>query len=382
MSRRSTIAAGLLMAAALGPATAGAGVVNPDISVLGQPFVRWTNDTSDPSPKRVTLDPGEVEMVYDSYLNPYAKGYFVTSLGKDGLSLEEGYFTLLRGLPGGLALKGGKYRVGFGKLNPMHPHAVPFAERPRVLAAYLPGEEAFNETGVSLSERVPLPGTFALTASGDWLQGDSFRIPRTPDGSGGDPLVADPQGGDRAGEARPAFVGALSGFGSIGDRSGYEVALYATGGTNNVAAATRTEIYDAAGKLKLWTSANSYLLVQGEVLKLDREDAGWDSLTATYTKASVQPLGGYLYADYNFSPRYDAGLSYERYQQPTAERTWDQAVGAFAGLALMEETTSFRLEWNRFVPGTPAGAISSPKSADTVTLRVIYSMGPHKAHQF
>jgi len=382
MSRRSTIAAALLLAAAFGPATAGAGVVNPDISVLGQPFMRWTNDPSDPSPKRVTFDPGEVEMVYDSYLNPYAKGYFVTSLGNDGLALEEGYFTLLRGLPGGLALKGGKYRVGFGKLNPMHPHAVPFAERPRVLAAYLPGDEAFNETGFSLSERVPLPGTFSLTASGEWLQGDSFRIRRTPDGGAGDPLAADPQGGDRAGEARPAFVGALSGFGSIGDRSGYEVALYATGGTNNVAAATRTAIYDAAGKLKLWTAANSYLLVQGEVLKLDREEAGWDSVTAVYTKTRVRPIGGSLYADYNFGPRYDAGLSCERFQQATADRTWDQAVGAFVGLALMEETTSFRLEWSRLMPGTPPGETTAPKAVDTVSIRVIYSMGPHKAHQF
>ena len=382
MSRRTTIAAALLLAAALGPAMAGAGVVNPDLSVLDQPFMRWTNDTSDPSPKRVTFDPGEVEMVYDSYLNPYAKGYFVTSLAADGLALEEGYFTLLRGLPGGLVLKGGKYRVGFGKLNPMHPHAVPFAERPRVLAAYLPGEEALNETGVSLSERVPMPGTLSLTVSGDWLQGDSFRSPRTPDGSAGDPLAADPEGGDRAGEARPAFVGALSGFGSIGDRSGYEVALYATGGTNNVAADTRTMVYDAAGKLKLWTSANSYLVVRGELLKLDREDAGWDSVAAAYTKTSVRPLGGYLYADYNVSPRYDAGLSCERYQQPKLEKTCDQSVGAFAGLALMEETTSFRLEWNRLLPGTPAGAAASPKTTDTVTLRVIYSMGPHKAHQF
>jgi hypothetical protein len=321
-------------------------------------------------------------MVYDSYLNPYAKGYFVTSLGNDGLALEEGYFTLLRGLPGGLALKGGKYRVGFGKLNPMHPHAVPFAERPHVLAAYLPGTEAYDETGISLSGRVPLPGTFSLTASGDWLQGDSFRIPRTSSGGANDPLVADPAAGDRASEARPAFVGALSGFGSIGDRSGYELALYATGGTNNVAAATHTVIYDAAGKLKLWTSANSYLVVQGEVLKLDREEAGWDSVTSVYTKTRLQPLGGYLYADYDFSPRYDAGFSYERYQQPTADRTWDQAVGAFVGLALMEETSSFRLEWNRLLPGTPTGVAVSPQAINTLTLRVIYSMGPHKAHQF
>jgi hypothetical protein len=96
------------------------GVVNPDISVLGQPFLRWTDDPLDHSPRRVRIDQGEVEMVFDSYLNPYAKGYFVTSLTTGGLDLEEGYFTVLRGLPADLQLKGGKYRVNFGKLNPMH----------------------------------------------------------------------------------------------------------------------------------------------------------------------------------------------------------------------------------------------------------------------
>ncbi|MFN8549259.1 MAG: hypothetical protein U0527_15115 [Candidatus Eisenbacteria bacterium] len=45
-----------------------------------------------------------------------------------------------------------------------------------------------------------------------------------------------------------------------------------------------------------------------------------------------------------------------------------------AGFALMEETTAFRLDWNRFSP---------PESAaiNALTLRIIYSMGPHKAHQ-
>jgi hypothetical protein len=264
----------------------------------------------------------------------------------------------------------------------MHPHAVPFADRPRVLAAYLPGKESLDETGISLSARVPLPGTFSLTAAGDWLQGDTYRVAREATGDASDPLVADPVTGDRSAEARPAFVGNLSGFGMIGDRSGYEVSLSGTGGTNNVAAATRTRVYDAAGKLKLWTAGNSYVLVQGELLKLDREDAGWDPSAARYTSTKVQPLGGYLYTDYNFDPRYDAGLKYERYQQATADETWDQAFGGFLGLSLMEETTSFRLDWDHFVPGTPPGAARSPDAVDTVTLRVIYSMGPHKAHQF
>lgn len=364
------------------PRPVAAGVVNPDISIVGQPFLHWSNDASDPSRKRATLDAGEVETVFDAYLNPYAKGLFILALGEEGLELEEGYFTLLRGLPGGLALKGGKYRVGFGKLNTMHPHALPFAERPRVLASYLPGEESLDEIGVSLSERIPLPGTFSLTAAADWLQGDTFRIEREPGAAIDDPLALDPEEGDRSSEARPAFVGHLSGFGSIGERSGYEITLSGTGGTNNVAAGTRTMVYDAGAKLKLWTAANSYLLLQGEVLQVDREDATWDETASKYASTSVKPLGGYAYADYNFSPRWDAGVLFERFQEPTTDETSHSAVGAFVGLSLMEETTSFRFDWNHFMPGTPQGAPESPDAIDTATLRVIFSMGPHKAHQF
>ena len=144
-------------------------------------------------------------------------------------------------VPAGLTLKGGKYLVGFGKLNPLHPHAVPFADRFRVLA-YLPGDEAFNETGLQLSARLPVPGDWSVTASADWLQGNSFRIVRDPSGATNDPV--DPLNlgpdGDRPAEPRPAAIGRLSAFAPIGDRSGLELGISATQGTNNVAAATRT----------------------------------------------------------------------------------------------------------------------------------------------
>jgi hypothetical protein len=101
---------------------ASAGVTNPNISIIGQPFTRWLDDPTDPSHDRATLDPGEFEAVFDAYLNPYASGYVVVTVEEDGAALEEGYFQLNRGLPAGLALKGGKYRAGFGKLNPQHAH--------------------------------------------------------------------------------------------------------------------------------------------------------------------------------------------------------------------------------------------------------------------
>jgi hypothetical protein len=381
---RNAVLSGL-MAALIAAVPIRAGVVNPDISVVGQPSLRMTDDIEEPNTKRIRLDVGETEIVFDSYLNPYARGMFILSLAEEGLVLEEGYFTILRGLPGGLNLKGGKYRVGFGKLNTTHRHANPFAEPFRVLSTYLPGEESYNEIGVSLSERIPIPGDFSLEASVDVFQGDTFRRSREADSASlaaGDPLDLYAGGPDRSGETRPALLGRLSGFTMVGERSGIEFGVSATQGTNNVAAAARTRVYGADVKAKLWNSPRSYLLLQGEALKLDRQDAAWDSATARYTKSRVTPFGGYVFADFNFALRYNVGASYERYQTDDAAKTWNQAVGLFAGFALMEETTALRADWSRFMPGTPPGGEENPKAVNTFTLRVIYSMGPHKAHEF
>jgi hypothetical protein len=369
----------LLALALVSPDGARAGVTNPDISVIGQPTLTWNDVAGDPARKRPVFDVGETEFVFDAALNPYARGFFTVSLADGQTDVEEAYFSLLRGLPGDIQVKGGKYRVGFGKLNPAHPHTYPFAERFGVLATYLPGDEAFNETGLDVSYRLPLPGSISVTAYGDVLQGDGFRIARTPSGAPNDPLVSDPVDGDRASEPRTAWVGRLASFIGVGDRSGIELGVSATQGTNNVAADARTAVYGGDVKAKLWTSANAYLLLQGEYLHLDRDDAFWDQAAVAYTRTGVKGDGGYVFADYNWKQRYNAGASFEHYEDPDGASSDVTSFGAFAGLALMEETTAFRLDWRR----TQHNGFPTPlDDVNELTLRVIYSMGPHKAHQF
>lgn len=376
----------VLLAAALvlvlaSATTAFAGVTNPDISVIGQPFVAWTDDAASYSARRPTFDVGETELVLDAALNPYARGTFTITYAAEEVGVEEGFFVLQRGLPGDIALKGGKYRIGFGRLNPTHPHQYPFAERFAVLAAYLPGEEAYNETGLDASWRVPLPGTVSVTLSGDVLQGDSFRVPRAATQEPNDPLATAPENGDRALEPRAAWVGRVATFVPIGDRSGVEFGGSATQGTSNVAAHARTGVLGADAKAKLWTGANAYLVVQGEFLSLERDAAGWDGLAARYTLATTRGSGGYLFADYNWDRRYNAGASFEAFEDPAAGDT-QSAFGFFAGLSLMEETTAFRLDWRRTQPARALGATADPDAIQQLTLRAIFSMGPHKAHQF
>jgi hypothetical protein len=362
----------VLLILALVPGVSRAGVTNPQISIIGQPFAHWTDDPSNPDRGRLTLDPGETEIVYDDYLNPYARGYFTLALGPDEAGVEEAFFTLFRGLPLEIALKGGKYHVPFGRLNPDHPHTYPFSEGMEVLGTYLPGEESFNETGIDLSRRIPVAGDFSINLQLNWLQGNSMRLEREASDASDDPLN---EGGDDDAElTRPTILGRVSGFTMVGERSALEFGITAAQGTNNVAAGTRSTLLGADIKAKLWRSERAYLLIQAEGIRLDREEVGWEPGIG-YTSTSVDPVGGYLFADYNFDRRYNVGASYERFQEPVADKPWSQAFGAFAGLALMEETTVFRLDWKRFVP-------DEEDAFNALTLRVIYSLGPHKAHQF
>ncbi len=206
----------LLALAALAAGPAAAGVSNPNLSVIGQPRLSLTSSTDDPSRNRPVWDLGETEFMLDDYLNPYVRGTVVLAYAADeGLALEEGYVDVVRGLPGTLNLRLGQWRAGFGKLNPTHPHALPFSEPFGVLRAFLPGDEGLNETGLEASLRLPSPGETSLVASADWLQGDSFRRERTESGLAGDPLA---ETGDNAGSPRPAALGRLSLYAPLDDR--------------------------------------------------------------------------------------------------------------------------------------------------------------------
>ena len=69
------------------------------------------------------------------------------------------------------------------------------------------------------------------------------------------------------------------------------------------------------------------------LLRLNREDASWSPETG-YDKTKVTPFAGYFYADANWGRRYNAGLSYERYQQPTSTEEAEAALAellAWAG---------------------------------------------------
>jgi len=327
-----------------------AGVVNPDISVIGQVLYKYHDDKSAGGARKPTLDLGETELVFESYLNPYAKGTFVFTVGDEGLGTEEAYIDVIKGLPDGLGLRGGKYRLGFGKLNPVHPHAYPFIEAPRVMAAMLPGEDGFNDVGLRASYFLPF--SWASDISADALKGAVFHPDET--------------------EPAAAWLAHWNNSLVVGEATPLDMGLSATQGTNNVQWGTKTSVYGADIKTKIPFNSLTSLTLQGEYF-YNHSDVVVD--TTTGSSGHLGRQGFFAFADLRFAQRWNAGVIYDQYNPADNERRTNRAVKAFAGFSLLEETTLLRLSYERFKP-------ENNPAVHTVMLQVLFSMGPHKAHQF
>jgi hypothetical protein len=341
---------------AFGASSARAGVVNPDISALGQLRARVTDDAASPDRNQPSLAPGEAEFIFDAPLNPFFRGAFTVAAGDEGLELEEAYATMVRGLPWGLGLKAGKYRLGMGKLNAVHPHAYPFVDPPRAWVSLMPGgEEGFNEGAFQVSALLPTPGNWASTVSADVLQGSSFH----PDDA----------------RARLGWLGHWSNTFLVGDAAAWEAGVSGATGVDDVDAKARGYLAGADLKVKFFLPNAGQLTLQGEGLfrRAHRVD------TVAGTVPSEDRAGLYAFADWRPHARYNAGVLYDQGQRAGETSATDRAVKLFAGFAVLEESTLIRVSLERFMPD---GGILGTRPVHTAAAQLLFSMGPHKAHQF
>jgi len=126
--------------------------LNPEIGVTGDVRAAFLR----PGPQTDAFAFREFEIGFQSALDPFSATKVVTSVGAEGISIEEGY-AFWSGLPGHLRLDIGKFRQTIGELNRWHMHALPEGEYPLVLQRYL-GEEGLAQTGVSVYWPLPFSG--------------------------------------------------------------------------------------------------------------------------------------------------------------------------------------------------------------------------------
>jgi hypothetical protein len=162
--------------AARAQATAGSSkVFNPDISVIGNFLgVAGRNERSEAASLSLT----EAEVSFQAAVDPYSRADFFLGVSEEGLEVEEGYITFTA-LPARLLLKAGKLKAQFGKVNTLHTHQVPYADRPLVTENLVGGEEGLSDAGVSLSHLVENPVLF-LEVTGEVFRGQSdvFQSPK------------------------------------------------------------------------------------------------------------------------------------------------------------------------------------------------------------
>jgi len=332
-----------------GAAAPSASPANPDITALGQVLGGITDDPASVNPEKPTLAIGEAELVLSAYLNPFIKAWFTLAGGEDGIGLEEAYASMVKGLPWGLGIKAGKYRLGFGNLNPVHPHAYPFIDAPRSLQSLLFGEEGFNETAVQASILLPTPGDWASMLSADLIEGRSFH-------------------GDES--TRLGWLGRWSNDFLPGDKVALQAGLSGATGIDDVGRETRAYLGGADMKARFYLPASSHLTLQGEAVIRRFHTAGEEEEPEIELRS-----GFYAFADYRFRTRFNAGALYERWEGEEDPENADRAFRLYAGYAVLEESTVLRLAYERHLP---AGG----EAVNSVAVQLLFSMGPHKPHRF
>jgi hypothetical protein len=151
------------------PLRTSAQVFNPDTSVIANFLTTAGENPVHGDEPPFSLE--EVEIAFQAIVDPFARADVYVAAGHDGVEIEEGFVTFTT-LPANLLLKAGKMRAQFGKLNLLHTHNVPGADRPLVSENLLGGHDGFADAGLSLSHLVQNPAVF-LELTGEVYAGDS-----------------------------------------------------------------------------------------------------------------------------------------------------------------------------------------------------------------
>lgn len=126
---------------------------NPDITVIGDTRAMYFSEGD----RNFDFELHEVETAFKSAIDPFARAdVYIAAASEDGeiqFELEEAFLTTLA-LPHQLQLKAGKFRSNVGKINRLHPHALPYTDIPIVYKNFF-GREGLNDQGVGLSWLIP-----------------------------------------------------------------------------------------------------------------------------------------------------------------------------------------------------------------------------------
>jgi hypothetical protein len=321
---------------------------NPDLGVVAD----FRGSYISQGKKNVDAYLNETEISFQSVVDPYIRADFFVSLERDpathkyGVSVEEGYLTSLS-LPAKLQLKVGKFREAVGKINPTHPHALPFIDLPNAFVNYF-GEEGLNDEGASVSWLLPTKGFY-----------QEFIFQATS-GAGESPTF------NRGNNNRFIYLGHLKNFFTLTDNATLEFGLTGITGPNDSSRNTNIGAVDITYKWKP-IQLNTYK-------SLTWQSEFFYSNAKYSSKEMLNSFGLYSFLEYQVAKRWFLTGRYDYAQKPYDKNIVEQAGSLCAGwLATEFQKIEFECKETN---------VNVQPGYGQFWLRWIFVIGAHGAHQY
>jgi len=346
-----------------GAAVAGSKVFNPDMAVIGDFLGAVGKNPVHPDPFGFGSDPRALQMheseaSFQAVVDPYARADFFISFGESGVDLEEGFITFTS-LPGGLLTKVGKMRAAFGKVNSLHNHVLPWADRPLVINNLVGGEDGISDAGISVARLIPNPWLF-LEATGQVFRGDS--------GPDEQPLYRASQRSDLS------YVGHLRAYQDINDNNNLDFGGSFSQGHNGLS--NGNQIDPGTLTTQLWGLDATYRWkpLQRSIYHSFVGRTEWIWSRRDQPNGRQSGMGMYASGDYQLGRRWFAGARYDR-----SNRADDASLLDTGGSLILtywpSEFSQLRGQYRRT---NYAGGIN----ADEFLFQFQFSIGAHGAHPF
>ena len=321
---------------------------NPDIGVIGDFQTSYISRGK----RKVDAYLNETELSLQAAVDPYVRADFFISFSRDpetgkyGVEVEEGYLTTLS-LPARLQLKVGKFREAVGRINTVHPHALPFIDLPNAYVNYF-GEEGLNDEGLSLSWLLPtkkfyqelvVQATSGFSESPTFYRGDNNRF---------------------------TYLGHLKNFFTLSDNATLELGLTGITGPNDSLRTTSIGAVDLTYKWKP-VQLNTYHSVtwQSEFYLGHRNIA---------ENNAVNSFGLYSFLQYQLAKRWFLTARYDYGQNPYDKTIVEQAYSLTAGW--------YATEFSKIELEAKTTDDNLDKRFYQAWLRWIFVIGAHGAHQY
>jgi hypothetical protein len=333
-----------------GAAAGSSKVFNPDIAVIGDFLGAAGRNTVKPSP---AMEMHESEASFQAVVDPYARADFFVSFGEEGVALEEGFVTF-PAVPGGLLVKAGKMRAAFGKVNTLHNHVLPWADRPLVSQNLVGGEDGIDDAGFSVARLISNPWFF-LEATGQVFRGDS-----------GD-LFASSKRGDLS------YVGHLRGYQDITENTNVDLGFSYSRGHNDSGVVDGVDTGRHITQLAGLDATVRWRPLQRSIYHsfIGRSEVVWSR--------REQPLGEqrsngfYVSGEYQLARRWFTGARYDRSDRADSPRR-------DSGQSLL--LTYWPSEFSQIRGQYRRTRYAEAQTANELLFQFQFSIGAHGAHPF